>query len=95
MLFVKNVYLCQRYLLFCQFDIFTLYIDVTNKEEVIMNKKTYHAPATEISVMNPEGGMCQVIEYNSTPGSFDSNRRGGYYEEGDEQWGDLWAEEEE
>lgn len=60
-----------------------------------MNKKTYHTPATEISVMNLERGICETIGWGSPSDDPSTNRRGGYYEEGDEQWGDLWAEEEE
>ena len=69
---------------------------LTYFQTMLMKRRIYHAPVTEISFVNPEGGMCQVIEYDSEPGGFDTNRRdSGYSEEGDEKWGDLWAEEEE
>ena len=60
-----------------------------------MKKKDYQTPITIISVVSPKGGLCDVIEFGSPTDDPDANRRGGYSEEGDEKWGDLWAEEEE
>ena len=59
-----------------------------------MKKKDYQTPITIISVVSPEGGLCETIEFGSPTDDF-SNRRESYSEEGDEKWGDLWAEEEE
>ena len=57
-------------------------------------KKTYSPPSTSICHTSLERGVCDVIGWASPSDDF-SNTRGRYLEEGDEKWGDLWAEEEE
>ena len=62
---------------------------------MIMKKKDYQTPITIISVVSTEGGLCEIIEFGSPTDDLSNRRDSGYSEEGDEKWGDLWAEEEE